>query len=43
MYIRENVRQIIQKLYRQGYSIVIFTNQFKKFKSEQIKNALWRI
>ena len=40
MYIRENVKQIIQKLYRQGYSIVIFTNQSKKFKSEQIKNAL---
>ena len=40
IYIRENVKHIIKKMYQNGYSIVIFTNQSKKFKVEQIKNVL---
>ena len=40
MWLRPNVVPTILALYKRGYSIVIFTNQQKSFKKEQIKNAL---
>lgn len=40
MWLRNNVVEILQEIYNSGYAIVIFTNQSKNFKVEQIKNVL---
>lgn len=42
-WIRPNVIDIIRKLYKDDFSIVIFTNQSKNFKVEQIKNVLSKL
>jgi len=41
-WLRDDVPEIIKKLYKKGYCIVIFTNQTKtkEFKLEQIRNVL---
>lgn len=36
-WLRPNVPEIIQKYYKNGFAIVVFTNQFKDFKRDQIK------
>lgn len=40
MYIRDNVKSQIKKLYEKGFSIVIFTNQTQQFKKDQIDIVL---
>tara|TARA_Y100000389_G_scaffold69139_1_gene65762 strand:+ start:1021 stop:1920 length:900 start_codon:yes stop_codon:yes gene_type:complete len=40
IWIRENVPTILKQLYKNNYAIVIFTNQSKSFKVEQIKHCL---
>ena len=40
MLLRENVKDRIQELYKKGYGIVVFTNQSREFKAEQIKLVL---
>ena len=39
-WLRPNVPEIIRKYYKEGYAIVIFTNQFRKFKEQQIEIVL---
>jgi bifunctional polynucleotide phosphatase/kinase len=36
-WLRPNVPEIINSYYKKGFAIVVFTNQFKPFKMEQIK------
>lgn len=40
MFLRENVKDKIQEFYKKGYAILIFTNQSREFKKEQIKIVL---
>jgi bifunctional polynucleotide phosphatase/kinase len=40
MWIRPNVKTKLQELYKNQYSIVIFTNQHQAFKQVQIKMVL---
>lgn len=40
MWLRPNVVTILRSLYEDGYSIVVFTNQYQPFKQVQIKIAL---
>ena len=40
IWLRNNVPSVVTNLYNNGYAIVIFTNQSKAFKIEQIKNVL---
>ena len=39
-WLRPNVPEIIMEYYSKGYAIVIFTNQFRDFKKEQVKIVL---
>lgn len=39
-WLRPNVPEIIMEYYNKGYAIVVFTNQFKDFKKEQVKIVL---
>ena len=39
-WLRPNVREIIMDYYNKGYAIVVFTNQFRDFKKEQVKIVL---
>lgn len=40
VWLRPNVPEIIRQYYKKGFAIVVFTNQFKEFKREQIKNVM---
>ena len=40
VWLRENIPSILKNLHKEGYSIVIFTNQTKNYKIKQIKNVL---
>ena len=40
VWLRKHVPERVKSLYTQGFSIVIFTNQSKSFKVEQIKHVL---
>ena len=40
MFLRENVKHKIQEFYKKGYAILVFTNQSREFKKEQIKIVL---
>jgi len=40
LWLRDNVPEILKKLYNNKYAIVIFTNQSKKWKKDQIINVL---
>ena len=39
-WLRPNVPEIIMEYYNKGYAIVVFTNQFRDFKKEQVKIVL---
>jgi len=39
-WIRTNVPEIVKQYYKDGFCVVIFTNQSKKFKVDQIKKVL---
>ena len=43
MWLRPNVPEIIRKYYEKGYAIVVFTNQSKQFKIQQIHNVMEQI
>lgn len=40
IWLRDNVPEILKKLYNNKYAIIIFTNQSKKWKKDQIINVL---
>ncbi len=40
VWLRDNVPNVLKKLYYDGYSILVFTNQSKQFKLNQIRNVL---
>lgn len=42
-WLRPNVPEIIRKFYEKGYAIVVFTNQSKQFKIQQIRNVMDQI
>ena len=43
MWLRPNVPDIIRKYYEKGFAIVVFTNQSKQFKLQQIRNVMDQI
>jgi len=40
IWLRECVKDVVLKYYKKGYSIVIFTNQSRDYKKEQVKTVL---
>lgn len=42
-WVRPNIPEIINNYYDKGFGIVVFTNQFKQFKLEQIQNVMDKI
>ena len=43
MWLRPNVPDVIRKYYEKGFAIVVFTNQSKQFKLQQIRNVMDQI
>lgn len=43
IWLRPNIPDIIRSFYKKGFAIVIFTNQFKDFKREQIKIVMDKV
>ncbi len=39
-YLFDNIKEVLQKYYDEGYMIVIFTNQTKEWKKEQILHVM---